>query len=175
MSHCASFLCLNGLFESSFFTPSISQQATNTNSADKSVSSVSFVLQKPRKLANVWRDETLELAEICSQRATRCWNRRKFLVSAQQGTGTTGNSFTASNNALERAEISSPRATRRWNGQKFVARERRESGTSGNCRSAVRCLPSFPTENSRGELEKHKNSQSLFTLQTTAAGGGGKK
>ena len=115
-----------------FFTPSISQQATNTNSADKSVSSVSFVLQKPRKLANVWRDETLELAEICSQRATRHWSGRKFVPRARQDTGTGGNSFSANDGTLELAEILPQRATRHWSERKFVHRKRRDAGADGN-------------------------------------------
>ena len=189
MSHCASFLCLNGLFESSFF------YAEHLTASDKYKFSRQecvireFCFAKTTKTSKCLArqsvgttgnsfpasDKALERLEIRCQRATRDWNQRKFLVSVQQGTGASGNSFPANDETLELAEISCQRTTEHWNQRKFVVSERRDAGTSGNCRSAVRCLPSFPTENSRGELEKHKNSQTLFTLQTTAAGGGGKK
>ena len=137
-----------------FSVPSISQQATNTNSADKSVSSVRFALQKPRKLANVWRDETLEPAEICSQQATGCWNGRKFVASEQQGVGTGGNSLPVSNKALEPAEIPSPRTTEHWNLRKFVHSEQRGVVTVGNL---------FPACN--GTLELVENKREFYEVK----------
>ena len=165
MSHCASFLCLNGLFESSFFyaehlTASdkykFSRQECvirefcfakttktskclarrDTGTGGNCRSATHCLPSFLRKLANVWCEKALERLEIRCQRTTRHWNQRKFVHSKRQDTGTTGNSLPASNKALELTEILSPRATIRWNGQKFVASERRETGTGGNSLSA---------------------------------------
>ena len=123
MSHCASFLCLNALFEFSFF------RAGHLTAGD----------------------ETLELAEIVavlrtayrvffenSQMfgATRHWSERKFAPSVQQGTGTGGNSFSANDGTQELAEILSPRTTRLRYWRKFVLRARQDTGTGGNLFSA---------------------------------------
>ena len=105
MSHCASFLCLNGLFESSFF------YAEHLTASEK------------YKFSRQW----CVIREVCFAETTKT---RKCLV--RQGTGATGNSLPASNKALELTEILSPRSTRHWNDWKFVASKRWETGTDGN-------------------------------------------
>ena len=145
MSHCASFLCLNGLFESSFF------YAEHLTASDKYKFSRQecvireFCFAKTTKTSKCLArqsvgttgnsfpasDKALERLEIRCQRATRYWNLRKFVASVQRGTGTCGNLFTAIDKALEPAEICSPCSTRHWNRRKFVPSMQWNTGTGG--------------------------------------------
>ena len=161
MSRCASFLCLNGLFESSFF------RAEHLTASDKYkfsgqecvIREVCFakttkirkclVRQSVGTTGNSFpaSDEGLEPAEIVavlctcyrvffenSQMfgATKHWNDGKFVHSEQQGVGTDGNFLSVSNKALEPVEIRSPRTTEHWSLRKFFPRERRYAETGGN-------------------------------------------
>ena len=119
MSHCASFLCLNGLFEYSFF------HAEHLTADDGTL--------EPAEIVAVLRTAYRVFFENSQMfGATRHWSERKFAPSVQQGVGTCGNLLSASDETLERAEISSPRATRVWNRRKFVHSKRRNAGTGGN-------------------------------------------
>ena len=104
MSHCASFLCLNGLFEASFF------RAEHLTASEKYKFS---------------RQECV-IREVCFAKTTKI---RKCLV--RQSVGTTGNSLPASDERLEPAEIRCQRATRRCNCRKFVPSMQWNIGTGG--------------------------------------------
>ena len=91
-------------------------------------------------------NEVLELAEIVAVLRTAYrvffensqmfgaerWNAWKFVVSKRRNAGTSGNLFTAFDNALERAEICSQRSTGHWNLRKFIHSKQQDAGTCGN-------------------------------------------
>ena len=123
MSHCASFLCLNGLSRASF------AHAEHLTAGDGTL--------EPAEIVAVLRTAYRVFFENSQMfGATRHWSERKFAPSVQQGVGTCGNLLSASDETLERAEISSPRATRVWNRRKFVHSKRRNAGTGGNSSTA---------------------------------------
>ena len=159
MSHCASFLCLNGLFEFSFFRAGHLTAGDGTlepaeivavlrtayrvffeNSqmfgATRHWSDWKFVASERRDTGadgNLFPalDKTLEPAEIPSPRTTENWNLRKFFHSERQGAGASGILSTASDETLERTEICSPRLTRHLNRRRFVASMQWNTGTGG--------------------------------------------
>ena len=125
-----------------------------------------------------------------------CRNERKFLPAVWECAGTGGNFFARFGNALERAEIRPRSLGTYWNRRKFVPAVWRHAGTGGNLfpqvwntlesveicprslgtrrnrRKLSQCyalLTDFSSKTRKGFLEKHKNSQSLFASQTTAA------
>ena len=118
MSHCTSFLCLNALFEFSFF------RAGHLTAGDGTLESAEIVA--------VLRTAYRVFFENSQMFGAERWNERKFVHSVRQSTGTCGNLFTASDRILERLEIRCQRATRRWNLRKFFPRERRDAGTDRN-------------------------------------------
>ena len=84
-----------------------------------------------------------------------CRNERKFVPAVWRHAGTGGNLFPQVWNTLEQAEIC-PRSL----------------GTRRNRRKLSQCyalLTDFSSKTRKGFLEKHKNLQTLFASQTTAA------
>ena len=119
MSHCASFLCLNGLSRASF------AHVEHLTAGDG--------ILEPAEIVTVLRTAYRVFFENSQMfGATRHWSERKFVHREQRETGTGGNSFPASDESLELAEISCQRATRHWSGRKFVPRARQDTGTGGN-------------------------------------------
>ena len=148
MSHCASFLCLNGLFEFSFF------RAGHLTAGDGTL--------EPAEIVAVLRTAYRVFFENSQMfGATRHWSDWKFVASEQQGVGTYGNSFSASDDTQKLAEICSQRATRRWNERKLSQRG------------------ALLTEFSYGKLArgvgKTQKHAVFIHSQTTAAEDGGKK
>ena len=145
MSHIASFLYFNALFEVSFFraehlTASEKYKFSRQECVIREVcfakttkTSKCLARRDAGTCGNLFTasDETLEPAEIPSPRTTEHWNLRKFFHSERQGAGASGNLSTASDETLERTEICSPRLTRHWNRRKFVPSMQWNTGTGG--------------------------------------------
>ena len=119
MSHCASFLCLNGLSRASF------AHAGHLTAGDGTLEPAEIVAV-PRTAYRVFF-ENLQMFG-----ATKHWNDGKFVHSEQQGVGTYGNSFPANDETQRLAEICSQQATGYWNDWKFVASEQQGVGTDRN-------------------------------------------